>query len=69
MRTFKHGDPDPGDVNVIHTAHGTTFYRNHRNRWCQDKHADDPRAVNDPMHLGASWEFLTDRCGPLTAEA
>lgn len=66
MLTFKRGDPDPGDIHSVVTAGGTIFHRNHHNRWCNASHASDPHAVNDPNHRGASWEFLTDRYGPLT---
>lgn len=67
MRTFRRGDPDPGDVETVHTAQGTAFRRNRHNRWCHENHADDIEVENDPTHRGASWEFLTDRCGPITA--
>lgn len=69
MRTFKHGDPDPGDIHSVITNGGTVFHRNHHNRWCNASHASNPNAMNNPLHLGTPWEFLTDRCGPLTAEA
>lgn len=69
MRIFNPGDPDPGDdVNVVQTEGGNTFKRNQHGRWCNAIHADNVDVITDPNHLGTSWEFLTGRCGPITAE-
>lgn len=67
-RTFTVGDPDPGDVNTVHTASGTAFHRNKNGGWCNESHADDPHVyVLNPNHRGASWDFMTERLGPIIA--
>ena len=63
MRTFVSGSPDPGDVNVVASV-SNIFVRNQHGGWCNVKHIDDELPDD---HRGASWYFLTDRCGPLTA--
>lgn len=64
MRTFKRGDPDPTDVHAVITSVGSTFVRSQHGRWCNAKHTNEQLSDN---HRGASWTFLTARCGPLMA--